>query len=76
MGDVLEQQPHELLQVSVDVSDERTRDRELRSLWEAMGEAGLCESTLVVLEGQEETYERDGMRVRQVPAWRWLSSKQ
>lgn len=71
-GDVVEQQPYELVQVSVDVSDDRTRTRELRALWEAMGEAGLDESVLVVLEGEERTYEQDGMRVRQVPAWKWF----
>lgn len=72
VGDALEQQPYEFVQVSVDVSDERTRSRELRALWEAMGEAGLKESTLVVLEGPEEEHECNGMLVRQAPAWRWL----
>lgn len=61
-----------MVQVSVDVLEERTRARELRALWEAMGEAKLKSSTLVVLEGTEETYDCDGMRVHRLPAWQWF----
>ncbi len=71
-GDVVFQQALELYQVSVNVDDERTRARELRSLWEAMAESGLDAATLVVLEGEDAMYERDGMRVVQVPAWKWF----
>lgn len=72
VGDVLEQEPYGFVQVSADVSDEATLNRELRALWEAMGEAGLLSSTLVVLDGEMHTYERNGMTVLQIPAWRWL----
>ena len=73
VGDVLEREPYEFVQVSADVSDEATLERELRALWEAMGESGVSESALVVLEGAERSYERQGMTVRQVPAWRWFT---
>ncbi|MBR3160241.1 MAG: ATP-binding protein [Atopobiaceae bacterium] len=72
VGDALMGDLFELCQVSADVSDERTLSRELRALWQGMREAGAEESLLVTLEGDEVYHERDGMRVRQVPAWRWL----
>jgi hypothetical protein len=37
-----------------------------------MAEKNLEEGTLVVLEGAEKRYERDGKTIRQVPAWQWL----
>ena len=72
MGDALTQDLFELCQVSADVSDDRTLSRELRALWQGMREAGAEEGLLVTLEGGETNHERDGMRVRQVPAWKWL----
>ena len=72
-GDALESQVFELIQVTASVEDETTMKRELRALWEALDETGLVEGTLVVLDGPEKTYERDGKRVRQVPAWRWFA---
>ena len=72
VGDALTQDLFELCQVSADVSDGKTLARELRALWQGMREAGAEESLLVTLEGDEAFHERDGMRVRQVPAWKWL----
>lgn len=72
VGDALAQEPFGLYQVSADVSDKRTLKRELRALWQGLREAGLEEGTLVTLEGRETRHEQDGMRVRQVPAWKWL----
>ena len=71
-GDALEGQAFELVQVAASADDERTLGRELRALWEALDETGLDEGTLVLLDGLERTYEQDGRRVRQVPAWRWF----
>lgn len=45
VGDALEREPYEFVQVSADVSDEATLERELRALWEAMGESGVPTST-------------------------------
>lgn len=72
VGDALTQDPFELYQVSADVSDGRTLRRELRALWQGLREANLEEGVLVTLEGREALHERDGLRVRQVPAWKWL----
>ncbi|MBQ9001633.1 MAG: ATP-binding protein [Eggerthellaceae bacterium] len=72
VGDVLEQEPYQFVQVCADASDETTLDRELCALWEGMAEADMLDSVLVTLEGGEQVYEHQGMRVRQMPAWRWL----
>ena len=62
-----------MYQVNVDVDNERTRRRETRALFEALLETGNSEGTLVVLNGEERTYEQDGVRIRQVPAWKWFA---
>ncbi len=72
LGDALDEVPWALIQVCESMDDERTAARELRALWEAMEECGLTSATLVVGEGQEETYRNEGFTVRQVPAWKWL----
>lgn len=72
IGDALMGIEPQLVQVCVSVEDEKTCERELRALWEAMAERALGEGTLVVVDGEEAVYEREGMRVRQVPAWRWF----
>ena len=54
------------------MDDPRTAGRELRALWELMGEAGLEEGTVIVGSGKDCNYERDGKCIRQIPAWQWL----
>ncbi|MDO4442748.1 MAG: ATP-binding protein [Slackia sp.] len=71
-GDAISSEAYELYQVSVSVEDERTRERELRALWEAMEEHGLDRSVLIVGRGDSATYEQNGMRIDQIPAWKWL----
>lgn len=72
VGDPLEQQARELYRVSLDVEDEKTRERELRALREAMEEQNVEESYLIVAQGDEHVYELDAGRVLQIPAWKWL----
>lgn len=71
-GDVLDGALFDLYQVSADIADEGTRARELRALWEALDEGGLAEGTLIVADGDDAVYERAGMRIVQVPAWKWF----
>ncbi len=61
----------ELLQVCVELSEPRTRQRELRALEEAMTEHSVHRGTVVTLEEEGEV-ELGGHRARIVPAWRWL----
>lgn len=72
VGDAMFTDSLELYQVCVDVHDDQTVTRELRTLREAMREQGMRKSTLIVAEGESKTYELDGCIVEQIPAWKWF----
>ncbi len=71
VGDALLMQASELVQVSVSLEDEKTRDRELRALELAMSQFGKDESWVVTLDDEEEVETSSGM-IHVVPAWKWL----
>ena len=71
-GDALDEAPYGLFQVALNVDERATLARETRALWEAMKDAGLDESTLIVADGERCTYEDGGRRIVQVPAWEWF----
>lgn len=73
-GDALSGELYELYQVCEDISAEGTYEREVRALWEALAEGRLEEATLIVGRGEGAVLERDGKRIVQVPAWKWLLS--
>lgn len=73
VGDVLDGSP-QLIQVCESMDDAATADRETRALWEALGQTGGSEATIVAGDGGEKVFERDGRRIVQAPAWRWLLS--
>lgn len=73
VGDFLEGEPLRFYQVATSLDNEKTRKRELRSLEEAMGERGIGESWLIVLEGVPEDVETESGAVHIRPAWQWLS---
>lgn len=70
-GDVLLGDIYSLVQVSVDISVEKTRQREVSALETAMGKHGLNESTIVTMDTQEEITTATGI-IHVVPAWKWL----
>ena len=72
VGDILDEEPPALVQVTDAMADEKTATRELRALWEALEESWLEEAALVVGRGDFAEYARGGRRIVQVPAWRWL----
>lgn len=72
VGDILDEAPTQLVQVTESMDDPVTAQRELRALWEAMRETGLEEGVLVVGNGLDATHESDFGRIHQVPAWKWL----
>lgn len=76
VGDEIEGRPYELYQVTADMDDDATRERETRALWEAMDEAGLDSGIIIVEHGKEAVYERDGHTIHQIPAWQWLLDPQ
>lgn len=60
-----------LIQVSADISEGNTRERELRALDEAMAERGLDEAVLINLHETRSIRLEHG-NVEVVPAWRWM----
>ncbi|MGV8084445.1 MAG: ATP-binding protein [Coriobacteriia bacterium] len=71
VGDAEAGHAAQLVQVCADLSQEETRDRELRALDEAMEETGLATSTIVTM-GAWETVEVPAGTVNVVPAWAWM----
>lgn len=61
----------EAVQVCYDLGNPLTRERELKGLLSAMQAYGLDEG-LLLTDSQQETVEKDGRRIRIVPAWEWL----
>ena len=71
MGDALLGNVFQLVQVSVDMSNLKTRRRELSAVEAAMEKYGINEATIVTMDS-EETVEMESGVVRVVPAWKWL----
>lgn len=71
VGDPVERRVAELVQVSADIGDPATREREIRALREGMEELGIRMSTIVTMN-DTETLEVDSGTIRVIPAWRWL----
>ncbi|MEI7857791.1 MAG: DUF4143 domain-containing protein [Methanomicrobiales archaeon] len=76
--DFVVQQEHRitaLIQVCADMSDEKTRAREIRALLKASRELH-CANLLILSEREEKTEESEwfGMKgtIRYVPLWKWL----
>lgn len=63
----------ELIEVSVNLNDKGTRDREIRSLIEAMDELNLSSSTIITLDEDSEI-KASNRTIRIIPAWKYLLS--
>jgi hypothetical protein len=65
----------QIVQVCLDTTDARTRQREVRGLCKASRELG-CRNLLLLTENEEgaseETWEGDVYPVRSMPVWKWL----
>ena len=64
----------ELIQVSYDISTEKTRNREIRGLKNAAKKLKCNNLTLITFE-EQETIEKDGYTINVVPATEWLLKK-
>lgn len=71
-GDALFDEGLRLVQVTARLDGEKTRERECRALWEAMGELGVDEATIVVGEGVESEARSGDRVIRCMPAWKWF----
>ncbi|MFD0704485.1 ATP-binding protein [Alloscardovia venturai] len=72
VGDVIANSSLQLFQVSVHIDDEKTREREMRALEEAMHEYHTKESILLIHDGQrEDVTTHDKTVIHIIPAWMW-----
>lgn len=60
-----------IIQVSYDISNEKTLKREIKGLLLASRKTG-CNNLLLITDHEEGEMEKDGKRVRIVPAYAWL----
>ena len=61
----------QLIQVSVDISQIDTREREVRSLVKGMKHFGLMSGTILTYES-EEIIEHNNYKIEAKPVWKWL----
>ena len=71
MGDALLGDVYRLVEVSVDLANPKTREREVSALADAMGKYGIDESTIVTMDS-EETISAGTGTIHVIPAWKWL----
>ena len=71
VGDALALEQPDLVQVSADIGDSKTKKREISSLESAMKQFQAKESWLVTIDEEEEMETGTGI-IHIVPAWKWL----
>ncbi|WP_298062868.1 ATP-binding protein [uncultured Rikenella sp.] len=64
----------ELIQVTWDMSDDNTREREINGILEA-SKATECDKLTIITIDEERSFERNGKTIHVVPAWKWLLGK-
>ena len=67
----IENEATKLINVSYDLSNPQTLNRELKGLLEAMESLNLEKSVLINSEKEEEFHE-NGKTIQIVPIWKWL----
>jgi len=60
----------ELIQVTWDMSDDSTREREINGILEA-SKVTECDKLTIVTIDEETSFERNGKTIHAVPAWKW-----
>ena len=70
VGDALIAEPYELYQVTVDMTAEKTRKREVGSLDIAMGKTGVARGAVITLR-EEASIPTEHGTVAVIPAWKW-----
>ncbi len=73
IGDALATDPYELLQVTVDMTAEKTRRREVDSLEAAIGETRVERAAIITLREEGLIAGKHG-EIKVVPAWKWALS--
>ncbi|KAA8819156.1 hypothetical protein CSQ85_06140 [Bifidobacterium rousetti] len=72
VGDMLEHDGYDLYQVTMNMDDPAMAERETRALWELMSERDVETGTIIVADGKEVDWKRDGRVIHQIPAWKWF----
>ena len=62
-----------LIQVSWNLEDKKTRQREMRALSQSMEETNINHATILTYN-EEETAEIKGRVIQIMPVWKWLLS--
>lgn len=60
-----------LIQVSYDISSEKTLKREIKALFKASEETG-CNNLMLLTLSDEDTIEVEGKTIEVMPVYRWL----
>lgn len=60
----------ELIQVTWDMSDDNTREREINGLLEASKATG-CDKLTIITIDEESAFEINGKTIHVMPAWKW-----
>ncbi|MCX6249225.1 MAG: ATP-binding protein [Bacteroidetes bacterium] len=71
---IIQDNPVQLIQVSYDISDPFTLQRELKALTEAMKELSLEQSTLLTYNSGPKQYKINGYTINIMPVWRWVTN--
>jgi len=64
-----------LIQVCWSMRDDKTKNREFRSLQKAMKELK-CENALIITEDAEGVEKLNGFEVKTIPLWKWLLAEE
>ncbi len=64
---------HQLIQVCWDLSDFKTKEREVKSLLKASNELN-CNNLLIINSEYEGEEKEKGVKIKISPLWKWLSS--
>lgn len=70
VGDALASEPYALYQVTVDMTAEKTRRREVRSLEVAMTKTGIKDAVIITLREATQIETEHGV-IEVIPAWKW-----
>ena len=60
-----------LIQVSWNINEKETRDREIKGLVEASEITG-CQNLLIITVDDDEEIVLEDKRIRVIPAWKWI----
>lgn len=62
---------YQLVQVTCDMADPKTRQREIEGLRAGMRSLGVPEGWIITMDEEDEITSEDGL-IHIVPAWKWL----